>query len=131
MCWRSSRDLCREIDLTAMFSSDEIAAFGLALDIAGAILLAKGFMLKRIDAIVRESGSYYGYNAHLRNSLVEQTVEARFGIVFLVSGFFCQAAPYMVRSSPTKLAALSVIALILDLVAWLGPPVLSRYHPES
>jgi len=107
-------------------TADEIAALGLALDIVGAILLAKGFMLKGVRGTIRESGSYYGYNSHLRNSLIEQTVEARFGMAFLASGFSCQAAPYMVRMCSGRIAALWAIAITLGVGAWLAAIVLSR-----
>lgn len=109
-----------------MITTDDIAAFGLALDIVGAIFLAKGFVLKRIGAIVRESGSYYGYNSHLRNSLVEQTIEAQIGMGFLVAGFVAQSAPYISRLAPYKLLLLGWLAIALGAASALGSRFLSR-----
>lgn len=63
---------------------------GLALDLAGAILLAKGFMLKRPANILREARTLLGRNSFLVKSGLYQKAEAWVGGSFLVFGFLAQ-----------------------------------------
>ena len=63
---------------------------GLIFDLAGAILLAKGFILKRPQDILREARALSGRNAFLVKSGLYQKAEAWVGGGFLVVGFLAQ-----------------------------------------
>lgn len=63
---------------------------GLTLDVAGGLILAKGFMLKRIDDVVRESRTTSGGNASLVRSALHQRSEAILGGSLLALGFAAQ-----------------------------------------
>lgn len=77
--------------------ADIVLMVGLGLDIFGALFLAKGFMAKRIKDIVEESGTYWGFNMYLRDSLAQQQVEAWIGGCSLALGFLCQVIYYAIR----------------------------------
>ena len=72
------------------FTSGDIDAIGLCLDIIGAFFLAQGFVMKRREEIGRETRSYYDGNPFLLRSATQQAVEARVGFVFLALGFLGQ-----------------------------------------
>ncbi len=55
-------------------------------------------MAKRVNQIVKESGTYFDSNLHLRDSLIKQQVEAWIGGLFLTIGFICQIMAYADRS---------------------------------
>jgi len=63
---------------------------GLSFDIVGALVLAKGFMLKAPHSAYYESLMIYGGNKHLLKSALEQRAEAQVGAGLLVLGFFLQ-----------------------------------------
>ncbi len=96
-----------------------IITIGLALDILGAIFLAKGFMAKKIQRIISESGTYYNRNKWFQDSLIQQKFEAVFGMIFLFSGFTCQAIGNFASStiripiSPFIIFPLMVIILVI------------------
>jgi hypothetical protein len=96
-------------------TTDTLSMIGLVLDIFGALFLAKAFMFKKAQAILRESGTYWDSNDVLRDSLVNQRIEAWIGGLFLTSGFVLQCTPYFLRveSKPPFLAALIISFLVL------------------
>ena len=63
---------------------------GLALDIAGAVVLAKGFMLKESQAAYYEGLMVLGGNNHLLKSAILQRAEAQVGASLLIAGFLLQ-----------------------------------------
>ena len=63
---------------------------GLALDVVGAMVLAKGFMLKDPQAAYYEGLMIFGSNPHLLKSALLQRAEARVGAGFLIIGFLLQ-----------------------------------------
>jgi len=63
---------------------------GLACDIAGAVILAKGFMFKEARAAFYESRTVGGGNSHLLKSALLQRAEAQVGGLFLILGFVLQ-----------------------------------------
>jgi hypothetical protein len=63
---------------------------GLSLDVAGGLTLAKGFMLKRMDDIMRESRTHFGRNSFLVKAGLMQKAEATVGGTLLAAGFGAQ-----------------------------------------
>ena len=77
-----------------------IAAGGLVLDIAGALILASAFMLKRPTAWRQESTTYVGGNAPLFLSAAKQTADAWVGGALLAAGFAAQLVPTVGADPP-------------------------------
>ncbi len=100
-----------------------IITIGLALDIFGAIFLAKAFMAKKIQRIISESTTFFGRNKWFKDSLIQQKIEARFGVIFLLSGFIYQAIGNLVSStirihiSPFIFSSMVIILVILFLTS--------------
>ena len=69
-----------------------LSAGGIILDIAGAVFLALGFMVRQEERMEREASTHVGLNPFLLRSLVEQKADAQVGLLFLVSGFAVQLA---------------------------------------
>jgi hypothetical protein len=68
-------------------SASPVASAGLVLDVAGALLIAFGLIVKRPEEIAREVGSYLGSNPYLHISLLTQTADAQVGAAYLTLGF--------------------------------------------
>lgn len=68
----------------------DLINLGLAMDLAGAFALAKGFMLKRPADIQREAAAHLNQNSFLVRSGLVQTGEAYVGCAYLVTGFLLQ-----------------------------------------
>ena len=105
----------------------DIIFAGLALDIVGAVVLAKGFMLKNPQEAYYEALMIAGGNSHLLKSSLLQRAEAQVGAGLLVSGFLFQiwgnlhggiaaAQPGCVDSVPRML--LVVIGAVAVALAW-------------
>ena len=69
-----------------------IAAGGLVLDIAGALLLAVGLMFKTPKRAINEATPRYDFNVELDANVAMQTADAQVGALLLVSGFAAQFA---------------------------------------
>ena len=70
-----------------VLDSGLVGDLGLALDIMGAFFLAQSFVVKQLEEVVRETGSYYGANPFALRSACYSRVEARVGLFFLALGF--------------------------------------------
>src|SRR5690348_7835436 len=68
-------------------SASPVASAGLVLDVAGALLIALGLIVKRPEEVAREVGSYVGSNPYLHISLLTQTADAQVGAAYLMLGF--------------------------------------------
>lgn len=91
-----------------------LAAAGIAWDISGGIALAKGLILDD-DTLRRRSGSYWGSSPPAIRGLVEQRIDAKFGISQLFVGFILQLV------SAGGLVVAPAVAVILALpigLAW-------------
>ena len=73
-------------------SPSAVTAGGLVLDIAGAIILVRGLVLKRPEEALEESTPRYDFNAALDAGLAAQTADAQVGAALLVFGFGVQMA---------------------------------------
>lgn len=72
------------------FHPSDVAVVGLGLDIAGAVLLARGFMMKHLQDIQDEVQTVAGGNQFLLKSGLFQRAEARAGGSLLFVGFLLQ-----------------------------------------
>jgi hypothetical protein len=79
--------MSRYLSLTDLF------LVGLALDVVGAVILAKALLLKP-DTIFRMSTNYPGTNAYLAEDRAKQRVAAEFGLGYLGIGFLLQVLGY-------------------------------------
>lgn len=68
----------------------DIIFVGLVMDVAGAVILAKGFMFKSPQVAYFEALMIAGSNPHFFKSALLQRVEAQIGAAFLVIGFLLQ-----------------------------------------
>lgn len=80
--------------LSRYVAFDDLFVIGLALDITGAALLAKG-LLESPKTIRREGGTYVGFNSATIVGLVRDRVDAEFGMAALLLGFTIQALAYV------------------------------------
>jgi hypothetical protein len=104
---------------------------GLTLDVAGGLMLAKGFMLKGLKVIVREGVTRSGGNGAFVTSALLQQSEAWLGGTLLTLGFGAQmwgnlhGGPSVndlgYINSPSRLAVLGVVVAAVSYVAmWVG-----------
>lgn len=75
------------------FSLTDLFLVGLALDISGAVLLAKGLLLSP-EAISVVSGTYWDSNKGEAQDRCKNRVYGEFGIAYLGFGFALQALGY-------------------------------------
>jgi len=87
----------------------DVALVGLSVDISGAILLARGFMMKRVLDIYDETGTRLGRNLAMVKSVMLQRAEAWAGAALLLVGFSLQIVAALEVSSGPRL-----------IVGWLG-----------
>ena len=74
-------------------SLTDLFLVGLALDVTGAVLLAKGLLISPAMISV-VSGTYWGSNKGEAEDRCRNRVDAEFGIGFLAAGFVLQAVGY-------------------------------------
>jgi hypothetical protein len=99
---------------------------GVALDVAGAVVLAWSFSAKRPEQIRREvpktvptTFAYALFPKGLADSLVRQRAEARLGLFLLVSGFLMQALNSVFDLGQLETTGQRWTALVLALATWL------------
>ncbi len=100
-----------------LLSLNTLFLVGLALDIAGAVLLAKGLLLSS-EQIARLTGTYFGWNAGEAIARAEDKVDARFGLGCLLLGFGLQAVGYflaLLGVEPTAGAGRAAAAIVIAL----------------
>lgn len=98
-----------------------LSEIGLALDIFGAVFIAKGLMTKDLSQMLKEAGSYFGYNPHLRDSLIRQRTEVRIGVIFLTAGFVFQLLPYLkARQLETILFMAIMLGFLWFFLSWVA-----------
>lgn len=94
--------------------TDWFSIIGLGLDIFGGMFLAKGFITKSIDNIIKESGTYFGGNSYMAKSMISQKIEAIIGGIFLSLGFLGQILSYIIRiKNGWGIFAMMVLILLL------------------
>jgi len=63
-----------------------LALVGLSLSAVGSIIVVAPIAKMSKEDIEKVSGTYWAYNKHLRNALLEQRLYAAVGIVFIALG---------------------------------------------
>ena len=96
-----------------------VAAGGLTLDIAGALLLASGLMFKPPRKAIEEASPMWDFNAALEANVASQTADAQVGAVLLVAGFVAQLVSALGVHAATwsDVAVAAGSAAVVDLVA--------------
>lgn len=105
-----------------------VAAGGLTLDIAGALLLAYALITRSPTRAVAEGVSAISFNLELDMGKARETIDARVGALLLVAGFGGQLAADVGFRASTGLEAADAIvaALIVDIAAVLLAITLRR-----
>ena len=86
---------------------------GLLYDGVGVIALGFAFFLKSVKAMMVESGTYWGGNNALLESLIQQRTDGVVGTSLLVVGFFLQFLGSLgVRCESVGKALVVVLALV-------------------
>ncbi|HXR31242.1 MAG TPA: hypothetical protein VN752_08885 [Solirubrobacterales bacterium] len=73
-------------------SLTDLFLVGLALDICGAVLLAKGLLLS--PRAIASLNTFWGINQGALTDRIQNRVYAEFGMVYLATGFALQAVGY-------------------------------------
>jgi hypothetical protein len=109
MCWLSLTDLF---------------LVGLALDVVGVVVLAKGLLLKP-DTVLYMSTTYPGTNGYMTVDRAQQRVAAEFGLAYLGIGFLLQAVGYCAEVGGAQTATGAVQLAVALLLAGLAVGVAS------
>jgi len=109
-----------------IFSLTDLFILGLGLDLAGAMLIARGLLIS--PAAIARLNTWGGLESGSTVDRSRNWVDAFFGVVYLGLGFACQAAGYFAElggSTPTSggrrglwAALILVITLVLALLLW-------------
>jgi hypothetical protein len=109
-----------------IFSLTDLFILGLGLDLAGAVLIARGLLIS--PAAIARLNTWGGLESGSTVDRARNWVDAFFGVVYLGLGFACQAAGYFAElggSTPkgggcrALWAALTLaITLVLALLLW-------------
>jgi hypothetical protein len=94
-------------------SLTDLFIVGLALDITGAILLAKGLLISP-ETISSISATLWGGNPETARDRCRNRVDAEFGVAYLAGGFFFQAVGYSldIAGVPSETGAGRLIAAV-------------------
>jgi hypothetical protein len=117
--------------LVGYLSLTDLFLVGLALDISGATLLAKGLLLSPRELARLNTFWGVGYGQH--EDRCRNRVAGEFGVAYLVCGFLLQAVGYLLAVSGVpseagsdRVAAALVLALVVAGVAWAAWALLHR-----
>jgi hypothetical protein len=98
---------------------------GLALDISGAILLARGLLISP-NMIVAVSATLWGGNPETAKDRCRNRVDGEFGVAYLGLGFLLQATGYSLEiagvhseTGTKRLIAALIVALVAFILAWI------------
>jgi hypothetical protein len=118
----------------------DVTLAGLALDISGAVLLARGFMMKALPEMFYESRTFFDGNVYLLRSGLLQRSEAWGGAVLLMLGFVLQilgslrlfpdSAPRIIVGWPGLIGLLAVAAVVFASGKYIAGRVGSRQFYE-
>lgn len=108
-------------------SLNDLFLVGLALDISGAVLLAKGLLLS--PRSLARLNTVWGINKGAYEDRCRNRVAGEFGVSYLTAGFVLQAAGYVLEiggiednvGTKRLLAALgmAIVAVAIAWVAWI------------
>lgn len=112
-------------------SLTDLFIVGLALDITGAILLAKGLLISPAT-ISSISATLVGGNSATARDRCRNRVDAEFGVAYLTGGFFLQAVGYSFDiggvPSETGIGRLIAALSMALIIAALAVAVYARLH---
>lgn len=122
--------------LSDYLSLADLFLVGLALDISGAILLAKGLLLS--PRALSRLNTWWGVSDGQHEDRCRNRVAGEFGVTYLVAGFTMQAVGYLlsvagVRSETgtARLIAALAMALAVAGVAWMAWALLHGRRIET
>ena len=93
---------------------------GLIYDIVGAIFLVVAIFFNSPAKIAHQAGTYWDSSSYAGKALVEQTVDARVGLLILVAGFVFQMFGQWLGDGDFGLLLVLVAAIILLTAAYLA-----------
>jgi hypothetical protein len=106
-------------------SLTDLFLVGLALDISGAILLAKGLLLS--PHMLASLNTVWGVGEGLHEDRLRNRVDGEFGVGYLVCGFILQAVGYSLdiggvssKTGHDRLIAALAMAAAAAAVAWVA-----------
>lgn len=118
----------------------DVTLLGLALDISGAVLLARGFMIKALPEMFYESRTFFDGNVYLLRSGLLQRSEAWGGAILLMLGFMFQilgslrlfpdSASRMIVGWPGLIGLLAVAAVVFASGKYIAGRIGSRQFYE-
>ena len=100
-----------------------LAVYGLILDIAGVLFLGAALAAAAGSSLMKQAGTYWGYNLEVLRILARQKIDAWIGLPLLVLGFSLQALAVLDISVPPEFS----MALIGVVFAGLVGCVFARY----
>jgi uncharacterized membrane protein (DUF485 family) len=109
----------------------QINDIGLMFDIAGATILAFGFMSKTTDKIFDEASTKWNGNSTVVESLLAQKIEAWVGLILLAIGFILQLIGNHVKIDCVNWVEFSVIAVIVMLTIVITPKISGKYAKKA
>jgi hypothetical protein len=116
----------------SVLTPTDLFTAGLGAEVAGAVLLAKGLLLSPSQLVAR-SRSFWSYSPTQIIGLVDDRVEAVFGVIGIGAGFLAQLTGYFVivadpgiPSGGAARAAISALTAIASAVLVAGPWFLLR-----
>ena len=117
-------------------NSVDLVLVGLSSDIVGAVVLAKGFMLKRPSEAWRESRTFSGGNGQMLKSALLQKAEAWVGMLFLVGGFLLQLGGTWGRTEVNQnwintWPRLLLLFTLMGLAGWIATLLARRQAKRS
>lgn len=128
-----SWDGCAPLDYLSL---TDLFLVGLALDISGAILLAKGLLLS--PRALSRLNTYWGVGYGQHEERCRNRVASEFGVAYLVVGFTLQAIGYSLsiagipnESGTARLIAALAMALAVAGVAWIAWALLQNRRIET
>lgn len=68
----------------------QLGSVGLVYDVTGVVILGIAFFTKSLNAMIVESGTYYGGNNAALESLIQSQTDGVTGTIFLFLGFVLQ-----------------------------------------
>lgn len=113
-------------------SLTDLFLVGLALDVVGAVVLAKGLLTPPVK-IYRLSATYVGSNPTAAYDRIEARVAAEFGLTYLAGGFLFQVIGYGAEvagvETATGICRFVVAVILAGAVACIASLAWSRLHP--
>lgn len=96
-----------------------VAVVGLIYDISGATVLIWALAFARNGILKSQGGTYFNFNSRMLEALVEQRIDAQFGLGLLIFGFALQAIGSIAVSLPLWIDELLLAGLAIVLIVYV------------